>query len=91
MNVNSQVPDVVIPAVKNTKEDKNAPLSHMYTSATHERVASIGTTLVGLGRPSRGTSRRPPRHRGSIVDHTISGFNRNTNVGPVHGSDNPTT
>jgi hypothetical protein len=51
-------------------------------------VASIGTTFVGLGRPSRGMSSRPPRHRGSTVDRSISGssMNRNTNVGPVHAS-----
>jgi hypothetical protein len=34
MNVNSQVPNVVIPAVKNTNEEDNAPLNHIYTSAT---------------------------------------------------------
>jgi hypothetical protein len=56
-------------------------------------VASIGTTLVGLGRPSCGTSSRPPRHRGSTVDRSISGFsmNKNTNVGPVHASGSRTT
>jgi hypothetical protein len=66
----------------------------MVTSALRERVASIGTTFVGLGRPSRGTSSRPPsRHRGSTVDHSISrcSMNRNTNVGPVHAFESHTT
>jgi hypothetical protein len=74
-------------------DDNNEPLSHMITNAPWEKVASIGTTLVGLGRPSHGTSSRPPRHRGSIVDRSISGssMNRNTNVGPVHGFASPTT
>jgi hypothetical protein len=56
-------------------------------------VASIGTTLVGLGKPSRGMSSRPPRHRGSTVDHSISGssMNRNTNAGPEHASGSHTT
>ena len=65
----------------------------MYTSATQERVASIGTTLVGLERPSCRMLRRPPRHCGSIVEYSISGtsMNKNTNVGPVHDSCSPTT
>jgi hypothetical protein len=33
-NINSQVPNVVIPVVNNSNEDDNAPLNHMYTSAT---------------------------------------------------------
>jgi hypothetical protein len=88
MNANSQVPDVAIPVVINTNDVDNEPLSHIVTSVPQERVASIGTTLVGLGRPSRGTSSRPPRHRGSIVDHSISrsSMNRNTDAGPVHAS-----
>jgi hypothetical protein len=71
----------------------NELLSHMVTSAPQERVASIDTTLVGLGRPSHGTSSRPPRHRGSTVDRSISGssMNKNTNVGPVHASGSRTT
>jgi hypothetical protein len=93
MNVNSQVPNIVILAVNNTDEEDNAPLNYIYTNATQEKVASIGTTLVGLGRPSNGTSRRPPRHRGSTVERSISGtsMTRNTNVGSMHGSGNPTT
>jgi hypothetical protein len=92
-NANSQVPDVTIPAVNNTNDVDNEPLSHMVTSALRERVASIGTTVVGLGRPSRGTLSRPPRHRGSTMDCSISGssMNRNTNVGPVHASGSCTT
>jgi hypothetical protein len=79
--------------VNNKNDFDNEPLSHMVTSALRKRVASIGTTLVGLGRPSRGTSSRPPRHRGSTVDHSISGspMNRNTNVEPVHASRSCTT
>jgi hypothetical protein len=79
--------------VNNTNEDGNAPLNHMYTSAMQERVASIGTTLVGLERPSRRMSREPPKHCGSTMEHSISGtsMNRNTNVGPVHDSGSPTT
>jgi hypothetical protein len=49
-NANSHVPDVVIPTVNNMNDVDNEPLSHMVTSAPRERVASIGTTLVGLGR-----------------------------------------
>jgi hypothetical protein len=54
-------------------------------------VPSIGTTLVGLGRPSLSISNRPPIHRGPIVERAISGtsMNRNTNVEPIHGFDNP--
>jgi hypothetical protein len=65
----------------------------MYTSAMQERVSSIGTTLVGLDRPSRGMSRRPPKHPGSTMERSISGtsINRNTNVGPAHGFGSPTT
>jgi hypothetical protein len=79
--------------MNNTNDIDNEPLSHMVTSALWERVASIGTTFVGLGRPSCGTSSRPPRHRGSTVDRSISGslMNRNTNVGPVHVSGSRTT
>jgi hypothetical protein len=79
--------------VNNTNEGDNAPLRHMITSAPREKVASIGTTLVSLDRPSHGTLSRPPRHRGSTMDCLISGFpmNRNTNVGPVHGSGSLTT
>jgi hypothetical protein len=92
MNVNSQVPNSVIPAVNNTNGEDNAPLNHMYTSATQERMASIGTPLVGLGRQSCGTSRRPLRHCGPTMKRSISGtsMNRNTNVGPAHGSCSPT-
>jgi hypothetical protein len=92
-NANSQVPNVAILVVINTNDVDNEPLSHIVTSVPRERVASIGTTFVGLGRPSRGTSSRPPRHRGSIVDHSISGssMNRNTDVGPVHASGSRTT
>jgi hypothetical protein len=74
--------------VINTNDVDNEPLSHIVTSVPQERVASIGTTLVGLGRSSRGTSSRPPRHRGSTVDRSISGssMNRNTYAGPVHAS-----
>jgi hypothetical protein len=93
MNVNSQVPNVVIPTMNNTNEEDNAPLNHMYTSATQERVASICTTLVGLGRPSCEMSRRPLKHRGSTVERSIFGtlMTRNTNVGPTHSSGNPIT
>jgi hypothetical protein len=92
-NINYQVPNVVIPVVNYTNEDDNASLSHIITNAPQERVASIGTTLVGLGRPSHGTTSRSPRHRRSTIDHSISGslMNRNTNIGPVHGSGSPTT
>jgi hypothetical protein len=79
--------------VNNTNDDDNEPLVHMVTSAPRERVASIGTTLVGFGRPSCGTSSKPPRHRGSTMDHSISGslMNRNTNAGPMHDSTSRTT
>jgi hypothetical protein len=72
----------------NTDDVDNEPLNHIVTSAPRERVASIGTILVGLGRPSRGMSSRPPRHRGSTVGHSISGpsMNTNTDAGPVHAS-----
>jgi hypothetical protein len=92
-NANSQVLDVAIPAVNNTNDVNNEPLSHMVTSALWEKVPSIGTTLVGLGRPSRGTSSRPPKHRGSIVDRSIFGssMNRNANIGPMHASGSHTT
>jgi hypothetical protein len=92
-NANSQVPNVAIPVVINTNDVDNEPLSHIVTSVPRERVASIGTTFVGLGRPSHEMSSRPPRHRGSIVDHSISGssMNRNTDAGPVHTSGSRTT
>jgi hypothetical protein len=92
-NANSQVPDVAIPVVINMNDVHNEPFSHIVTSVPRERVASIGTTLIGLGRPSRGTSSRPPRHCGSIVDHSIFGssMNRNTDAGPVHASGSRTT
>jgi hypothetical protein len=93
MNGNSQVPDVAIPAVINTNDVDNEPLSYIVTSAPRERVASIGTTLIGLGRPSRGMSSIPLRHRGSTVDHSIFGssMNRNIYAGPVHASGSRTT
>jgi hypothetical protein len=74
--------------VINTNDVDNESLSHIVTSVPRERVASIGTTLVGLGRPSRGTSSRPPRHCKSTMDRSISGssMNRNTDAGPVHAS-----
>jgi hypothetical protein len=77
----------------NTNDIDNEPLSHIVTSVPQERVAFIGTTLVGLGRPSRGTSSRPPRHRGSTLDRSISrsSMNRNTDAGPVHASGSRTT
>jgi hypothetical protein len=92
-NANSQVPDVAIPVMNNTNDVDNKPLIYMVTSAPQGRVASIGTILVGLGRPFCGTSSRPPRHRGSIVDRSISGssMNRNTNFGHVHASGSRTT
>jgi hypothetical protein len=79
--------------VINTNEVDNEPFNHIVTSVPRERVAAIGTTLVGLGRPSRGTSSRPPRHRGSIVDRSISRslMNRNTDAGPMHASGSRTT
>jgi hypothetical protein len=92
-NANSQVPDVAIPAVINTNDVDNEPLSHIVTNVPQERVASISTTLVGLGRLSRGTLSRPPRHRGSIVDHSIFGssMNKNTDAGLVHAFGSRTT
>jgi hypothetical protein len=92
-NANFQVPDVAIPVVINTNDVDNEPLSHIVTSVPRERVASISTTVIGLGRPSRGTSSRPPRQSGSTVDRSISGssMNRNTNAGPMHASRSCTT
>ena len=92
-NANSQVPNIAIPTVINTNDVNNEPLSYIVTSAPRERVASIDTTLVGLGRPSRGMLSRPPRHCGSTVDRSISrsSMNRNTDVGPVHASGSCTT
>jgi hypothetical protein len=49
MNINSRVPNFVIPIVNNTDEEDNAPLNHMYTNDTQDRLAFIGITLVGLG------------------------------------------
>jgi hypothetical protein len=79
--------------VSNTDEEDNVPLNQMHTSAAQEKVPSISRTLLGLGRPSLATSKRPPKHCGSIVKRAIFGtlMNRNTNVGPVHGFGNPTT
>jgi hypothetical protein len=79
--------------VINTNDIDNEPLSHIVTSAPRERVASIGTTLVGLGRPSRGTSSIPPRHRRSTMDHSIYGssMNRNIDAGPVYAPGSHTT
>ena len=83
MNVNSEVSNVVILAMNNTNEEDNAPLNYIYTNAMQERMTSIGTILVGLDRLSSGTLRRPPRHRGSTVERSISGtsMTRNTNIG----------
>ena len=85
--------DVAIPTVINMNDVDNEPLNHIVTSALWVRVASMGTTLVGLGRSSRGTSSRPPRHHGSTVDHSISrsSINRNTDVGPMHAFGSCTT
>ena len=91
-------------SIENMHIDEDAPIcftEHAYDqaneepnddNATQERMASIGTLLVGLGRQSCRTLRRPPRHYGSTMKHSISGtsMNRNTNVGPVHGSCSPT-
>jgi hypothetical protein len=73
MNVNSQVPNVVIPAVNNMDEEDNAVFNQVRTIVAQERVPSIGTSLVGLSRPSLVMSKRPPKHRGSILEHAISG------------------
>jgi hypothetical protein len=90
MNVNSQVPNVVIPTMNNTDEEDNAPLNHIYITAMQERMPSISTTVIGLGRPLHGTSRRLSKHRGSTMERAISriSMNRNTNVGPAHKSGN---
>ena len=92
-NANSQVLDVAIPTVINTNDVAKEPLSHIISSAPRQRVASISTILVGLGRPSGRTSSRPPRHRGSTMDHSISGssMNRNTNTEPMHTFGSHTT
>ena len=61
------------------------PLNHMYISAIQERVAFIGTTLVGLGRPSCGKLRRPSKDCGFTIEHSISGtIFRNMNARPAH-------
>ena len=93
MNANSQVHDVAILAVINMNDVNNEHVSHIVTSALQERVVSIGTTLVGFGRPSRGTSSKPPRPRGSTVDRSIYGssMNRNTDAGSVHTFGSRTT
>jgi hypothetical protein len=93
MNVNSQVPNVVIPAMNNTNEEDNVPLNQMCTNVAQKKVPSIGKILIGLRRLSLTMSKRPPKHRGSTLERAISGtsMNRNTNVGPAHGFGNLAT
>jgi hypothetical protein len=74
-------------------EDKNVPLIQMLSTVAHERMISIGRTLIGLGRPSPPMSNRPFIHRGPTMECTIlrTSMNRNKNVEPSHGSSNPLT
>jgi hypothetical protein len=63
-NVNSQVPNVDIPAMDNVVEEDDVLLIQMFPTVVEEKVPSIGRTLVGLGRPSPPTSNRPPVYSG---------------------------
>jgi hypothetical protein len=65
----------------------------MFSNVEQEKMPSIGRILVGLGRPSLPTSKRPPVHCGPTMGHAILGTSiyRFTNVGPPHNSGNPLT
>jgi hypothetical protein len=54
-------------------------------------MPSIGTTLVALGRTTLGTSNRPPKHRGPIVQRSVprTSGNRNSNDGSRDCSKDP--
>jgi hypothetical protein len=93
MNVNSQVPHVVVPTVNNTSREENVPINKMHTEDVQGSMPSIGTTLVALGRTTLGTSNRPPKHRGPIVQRFIprTSSNRSSNDGPRDSSRDPRT
>jgi hypothetical protein len=67
MNVNSQVPHVVVPTVNNTSREENVSVNEMHTEDVQGSMPSIGTALVALGRTTLGTSNRPPKYRGPTV------------------------
>jgi hypothetical protein len=71
MNVNSQIPHVVVPTVNNTSREENVPINKMHTEDVQGSMPSIGTALVALGRTTLGTSNRPPKHWGPIVPQAI--------------------
>jgi hypothetical protein len=84
MNVNSQVPHVVVPTVNNTSREENVPVNEMHTKDVQGCMPSIGTTLIALDRTTLGTSNRPPKHRGPTVQHSVprTSGNRNSSDGP---------
>jgi hypothetical protein len=93
MNVNSQVSHVVVPTVNNTSREENVPVNEMHTEDVQGSMPSIGTTLVALGRTTLGTSNRPPKHLGPIVQCSVPRTfgNRNSNDGPRDTSRDPRT
>jgi hypothetical protein len=56
-------------------------------------MPSIGTVLVALRRTTLGTSNRPSKHRGPIVQCSVprTSSNRNSNDGPRDNSRDPRT
>jgi hypothetical protein len=84
MNVNSQVPHVVVPTMNNTSREENVPINEIHTEDVQGSMPSIGKTFVVLGRTTLGTSNRPPKHRGPIVQRSVprTSGNRNSNDRP---------
>jgi hypothetical protein len=93
MNVNSQIPHIVVPTVNNTSKEENVPVNEMHTEDVQGSMPSIGTTLVVLGRTILETSTRPSKHRGPTVQRFVprTSGNRNSNDGPRDRSRDPRT
>jgi hypothetical protein len=93
MNVNSQIPHVVVPTVNNTSREENVPINEMLTEDVQGSMPSIGTALVALCRTTLGTSNRPPKHRGPTIQRSVprTSGNRNSNDGPRDSSRDPRT
>jgi hypothetical protein len=91
MNVNSQVPHVVVPTVNNTSREENVLVNEMHMEDVQGSMPSIGTTLIALGRTTLGTSNRPPKHQGPRVQRSVlrTFGNRNSNDGPWDSSRDP--